>query len=54
MRKAFRLAKQVEVGSQQIGFRKESHRTKQVGVAEAVPEKASQQSHYFSKIFLLY
>ncbi|OFN55352.1 PTS cellobiose transporter subunit IIBC, partial [Staphylococcus sp. HMSC062E10] len=37
MRKAFRLAKQVEVGSQQIGFRKESHRTKQVGVAEAVP-----------------
>ena len=37
MRKAFRLAKQVEVGSQQIGFRKESHRSKQVGVAEAVP-----------------
>ena len=39
MRKAFRLAKQVEVGSQQIGFRKESHRTKQVGVLRRHPKK---------------
>ncbi|WP_242255043.1 hypothetical protein [Staphylococcus lugdunensis] len=34
IRKAFRQAKQVGVGPQQIGLRKESHRTKQVRVAE--------------------
>ncbi|MDU7613202.1 hypothetical protein [Staphylococcus lugdunensis] len=39
MRKAFRQAKQVGVGPQQIGFRKESHRTKQVGVLRRHPRK---------------
>ena len=36
-KEAFRQAKQVGVGPQQIGFRKESHRTKQVGVTETAP-----------------
>ena len=37
MRKAFHQAKQVVVEPRQIGFRKESQRTKQVGVAETAP-----------------
>ncbi|MCH8647977.1 hypothetical protein SHJJP8921_002295 [Staphylococcus lugdunensis] len=40
MRKAFRQTKQVGVGPQQIGFRKESHRTKQVGVLRRYSRKA--------------
>ena len=38
-KEAFRQAKQVGVGPQQIGFRKESHRTKQVGVLRRHPRK---------------